>query len=104
MQLNEYQKQLNQFLLPSAKNKDYLTLGLAAEAGEVMDVFAKAIRDENGFVDISNLRKELGDVLFFVSVLADMYRLPLQEIAETNLEKLHDRKRRNKIGGSGDNR
>ena len=85
----------------------YLIPGLCAEAGEVASLYAKSIRDENGFVRseyVEALAKELGDVLFFVQRLASNYNLTLQDIAAINAHKLLDRAVRGKIGGSGDNR
>jgi NTP pyrophosphatase (non-canonical NTP hydrolase) len=46
----------------------------------------------------------LGDVLWYISALASDLDISLNEIAESNLLKLASRKKRNVIGGSGDNR
>lgn len=51
-----------------------------------------------------DLKKELGDVLWYLTVFADHLDIKLQDIADLNLEKLADRQRRNKLSGSGDNR
>ena len=50
------------------------------------------------------LKKELGDVLWYLSALAFYNDIKLEDIAITNLEKLASRQKRNKIHGSGDNR
>ena len=47
---------------------------------------------------------ELGDVLWYVSQLADELGFGLEAIAEANLEKLQSRAARNVISGSGDQR
>lgn len=104
MRLSDYQKTVQQFLLPSAKNREYLVSGLGAEAGEVLDVFAKAVRDNGGEVNRESLKKELGDVLFFVCSIAEMYNMSADDIAVGNINKLRDRKARNVIQGSGDER
>lgn len=85
----------------------YLALGLTGEAGEVAEKVKKAIRDEGG--EISEEKKkaitlELGDVLWYVSQLARVLGVSLEEVAEGNLTKLADRKARGVIGGSGDAR
>jgi len=46
----------------------------------------------------------LGDVLWYVSQLADELGFGLEAIAEANLEKLKSRAARNVISGSGDQR
>ena len=49
-------------------------------------------------------KKELGDVLWYLSALADNLDMKLSTIAKKNIEKLKDRKNRGVIKGSGDNR
>jgi NTP pyrophosphatase (non-canonical NTP hydrolase) len=81
----------------------YPTIGLASEAGEVCGKVKKYIRDGGEF-PVNDLKKELGDVLWYVAVLAAEFQIPLSEIANANVEKLLDRASRNMLGGSGDNR
>lgn len=85
----------------------YPALGLSGEAGEVAGKVSKVLRDSKG--DISeevraDLKKELGDVLWFVAALAKDLDLTLGEIGEANLAKLKSRKDRGVLGGSGDER
>lgn len=85
----------------------YPTLGLAGEAGEVAETVKKIFRDSNGEVSEEKreeLKKELGDVLWYVSQVATEFNLSLSEIVRTNLEKLADRAARGVIHGSGSNR
>lgn len=84
-------------------------LGLAGETGEVLEKIKKMIRDKDGVFhptpeDIDELKKELGDVLWYLSALAFYNDIELDDVARTNLSKLKDRQERNKIHGSGDNR
>ena len=78
------------------------TLGLVGEAGEVAEKVKKLVRDST-FIP-RDVIKELGDVLFYVTALANHLGSDLQSVAKANIKKLHDRKDRNKIKGSGDNR
>lgn len=84
-------------------------LGLAGETGEVMEKIKKMIRDKNGVFsptpeDIAELKKELGDVLWYVSAIAFYNGIDLDDVARANLDKLRSRQQRNKIHGNGDNR
>lgn len=65
-------------------------LGLAGEAGEVADLLKKSLFHGHQ-VDPATLRKELGDVLWYIAALATMSGLTLEEIAAANIEKLRRR-------------
>jgi NTP pyrophosphatase (non-canonical NTP hydrolase) len=84
----------------------YLALKLNGEAGEVADKIGKVFRDDAG--DFSKKRQdlilELGDVLWYVAVLANELHIDLADVAQHNITKLADRNARNKIGGEGDYR
>lgn len=85
----------------------YCLLGLAEESGEVLGKFKKILRDKHWKIDNDDaisITKELGDILWYISEVATNMGLQLEEIADTNIAKLADRKKRNVIGGSGDNR
>lgn len=110
MNFNEYQKKaLKTNLSKEDKFKELMqqVLGLADEAGEVQALFKKWIRDDEADFDKLNkekIKKELGDVLWYIAVIAHDLEIDLNEIAEINIAKLTDRKKRGKLTGSGDNR
>ncbi len=82
-------------------------LGLSGETGEIMEKFKKIIRDKEGKIsdeDKQELVKELGDVLWYVSAIAEYLGLKLDEVAAANIQKVFDRKNRGVTRGSGDNR
>lgn len=89
----------------------YVTLKLNGEAGEVAEDVGKALRDD-GLLDVSKLtndRKEkliaeLGDVLWYVAMLARELHVPLSGIAARNLLKLRQRQAKGTLKGSGSDR
>ena len=83
----------------------YLALGLTGEAGEVANKVKKLIRDGGDTPDKrKEIGKELGDVCWYLAVLAEELGSNLGKIMEDNLDKLEDRRARGVLGGSGDNR
>jgi NTP pyrophosphatase (non-canonical NTP hydrolase) len=102
MELNDYQELAVDMKLPTA-DMDYLLLGLVGEVGEFYSPIAKAIRDDTEIED-SLLKKELGDILWFIATISSELGLTLNGIAEANINKLQSRKLRGTIGGSGNDR
>ncbi len=109
MNFKEYQeKSRKTALYPNIGNNFvYPTLGLAGEAGEVAEKIKKVIRDKEGIIDDATreeIKKELGDVIWYLSQIASELNLSFDEVAEFNIEKLASRMKRGKLHGSGDNR
>ena len=89
------------------ENYIYPTLGLVGEAGEVAEKIKKVIRDKKGLFDNeskSAIKKELGDVLWYLSNLCTEFNFNFEDVALQNLEKLKVRASKGKISGSGDDR
>ena len=123
MTLNEYQDKAMETCLPESENFSYMMLNLVGEVGEFAGKVAKAIRKgqvkmkPNGnpcpvisakmedVIDYNDaLKKEAGDILWQLSGLCSVMGWRLEDIAQQNLDKLADRKSRQVIDGSGDNR
>lgn len=112
MNINEYQIWTRTTAIyPGAleggpEERQYLTLGLCSEAGELASLAKKEMRD--GISDneefIWKMKKEISDNLWYIAREADSVGITLEELAQINYDKLEDRKCRNKIGGSGDDR
>lgn len=106
MYLNEYQHEAMGFRLESA-DEAYALFGLVGEVGELFSFIAKTIRDEpqmtNGEVQ-EFVKKELGDILWFLSAVAYDHGLQLDDVAVANIQKLRSRAERGVIKGSGDER
>ena len=70
-------------------------LGLGSEAGEVLDQIKKPWfsprQDVHKTVSRGEVAKELGDVLFYLARLADLFNIPLEQVIDTNVGKLEKR-------------
>ena len=105
--LDDYQRgALKTAVFPPEHALVYTTLGLASEAGEVAGKVKKAIRDKGGVehVDVAATVAELGDVLWYVALVADSLGVSLSDVAQRNLSKLQSRADNNTLGGDGDYR
>ena len=106
--LDMYQKvALTTAIYPREQAIIYPTLGLTGEAGEVANKVKKIIRDDGNKINeslVQEISDEIGDCLWYISVLADDIGCKLSDIANTNLIKLENRKKKGTIKGSGDKR
>ena len=107
MTLNEFQIEALKTSIPTCETYTYLALAICGEAGEVAEKVKKVIRDKNGQFfspDLTGIALELGDVLWYVSVMAKRLGFTLEEIASLNLDKIKSRVDRGTLHGSGDER
>lgn len=102
MTFDEYQSLAMETRLPEA-DESYAVIGLSGEVGELHSLYAKWIRDRGDF-PTDNVKKELGDILWFIAAIAQDVGLSLGEVAEVNINKLHARKVLGRLRGSGDDR
>lgn len=75
-------------------------LGLAGEAGEVVELVKKARYHDKPY-SVKDIRDELGDVLFYLTWMASCHSLTLSEIMEANVEKLKRRYPEGFVDGGG---
>jgi len=67
-------------------------LGLAGEAGELLTEYKKQLRDgQSHQLFRERVTEELGDLLWYISSVADKYDLSLSAVAQQNLLKNQDR-------------
>lgn len=109
MDFNQYQKKSRKTALypDRGKNFVYPTLGLVGESGEIAEKVKKIFRDDNGKITKEKreeLKKELGDVLWYLAQLCTEFKFSFSDIAKDNIEKLQSRFKRGTLHGSGDNR
>jgi NTP pyrophosphatase (non-canonical NTP hydrolase) len=95
-------------IFPKEKALEYLALGITSEAGEVAGKVKKLIRDgedKEGFeMKKLAIASEIGDVIWYCAMMAKEVGVPLNDIMKENLKKLHSRKERGTLSGSGDER
>ena len=92
MTFNEYQT-----LARRTQNKDltydqrrYHALhGLVSEVGEIHGLFQKIYQGHP--LSLDDLEKEVGDLLWFVAELCDVYHWSMGDVAAENIEKLRKR-------------
>jgi NTP pyrophosphatase (non-canonical NTP hydrolase) len=110
MNFDEYQNQAQQTVITHIDplmDKTIWVLGIAGESSEIAEKWKKIVAYENGDITEekkAELAKEMGDVLWYLAAFARSLGLSLQEIAESNIEKVLSRKERGVTRGRGDNR
>lgn len=85
----------------------YLALGVNGESGELGEKIKRRFREFEGNFDeesILEIKKEVGDVLWYLNRLSEELGFTLESAAELNILKLQDRINREVLRGSGDER
>ena len=93
MTINEYQKLAMTTLNPELSDKDVLingVMGLCGESGEAIDIVKKWLAQGHE-LDREKLKKELGDICWYLAETATALGCDLEEIMTANIEKLRKR-------------
>jgi NTP pyrophosphatase (non-canonical NTP hydrolase) len=95
MEFRQYQQAALKTLRPTPPGVDPALvplLGLAGEAGSVVSAYKKGLRDApTRRLTKAELREELGDLLWYMAVVASQWELDLEDVAAANLTKITDR-------------
>lgn len=92
-------KDLNEYQLLAMRTKPELSrpdamlnfaLGSTGEAGELADMIKKHVFHGH-HLPFEEVGKELGDMLWYLSLMAELFGYTLQEVAEMNIDKLRTR-------------
>lgn len=67
-------------------------IGIATEAGELVDALIPVL-DADYPIDTINFKEELGDLMWYAAIGIDEKKLALQDILDTNIRKLQDKKK-----------
>lgn len=104
MNFDDYQEKASETAVyPKKYSLAYVCLGLNGEAGEVAEKVKKWLRkgydlpvdlDYNERIELAD---ELGDVLWYVAMVAEELGIPLSMIARRNVHKLGKRKEEGKL-------
>jgi NTP pyrophosphatase (non-canonical NTP hydrolase) len=93
MNFLEYQIAADKFRNPYLSYRDNLTMstiGISSESGEVAEEIKHYLIHGHIF-DVQNLKKELGDLLWYINAMCTTLDISLEEIAAMNIVKLTKR-------------
>ena len=90
MEFNGYQEAANRTLYGTEQVLTNCALGLAGESGQVIDL-VKAYTFKGQKLDKKQLTHEMGDVLWYLSQIAEWAGIPFDEVAKENIETLNKR-------------
>ena len=88
--INDYQKLANRTLYGNEQVLTNLALGLASESGEVVDI-VKKYAFQGHELDEKMMSKKIGDVLWYLSQIAEWNNLDFDKVARENIEQLKQR-------------
>ena len=96
MEFNSYQEEAKktiQKIVTDEKLSEIVPfLGIIGEIGSVVTQLKKKIKDGDSYTAFKQrLNEELGDVLWYLSTIASLNDLTLEDVASNNLEKINDR-------------
>ncbi len=109
MNINDYQQKIIEYsatfeVYGTDKALPTYTLGLAGETGEVCELIKRHFRGDEQPNFTQDLTKELGDVIAYISLLAHVFDIDLDEVLQVNLRKLDKRRIDKKQLGKGNDR
>lgn len=106
--LEEYQVIVENTWTPEstpAQEELRIVYGIFGELGEIAELNKKYMRDGGDPKEWrKHIKKEFGDVFYYLAKYANFFDLDLEEILIDNTLKLADRKERGVIKGSGNER
>jgi len=89
MQMNEYQKAAARTMNPALKweqQANHALHGMTGEVGEIHSLYQKSYQGHA--IECAHLKKELGDLLWFIAEYCTAMNWTLEEVAQANIDKL----------------
>jgi len=90
MNLNKYQELASRTANPHDLELLNYGLGLAGEAGEIVELIKKS-HFHGHVIDKTRITGELGDLMWYVSQVARVTGIDLEDVGQANIEKLKKR-------------
>lgn len=93
MNANEYQKLAAVTMNKTLDQRSQIlnsALGMCGEAGEFADLIKKHTFQGHN-LDVNHIKKELGDVCWYVALACTVFNLELDDVMQTNIDKLKAR-------------
>lgn len=93
MTINEYQELAMRTVNPKLNKDEILinsVMGLCGESGEAIDIVKKWFAHGHE-LDREHLKKELGDIAWYLAEAATALDITLESVLEANIEKLKNR-------------
>lgn len=92
MELNTYQQLAARTINPQHAEEEmrqHAIYGLPSEVGELLGLYQKMLQGHN--LDLLHIKKELGDILWFIAEYCTGWGWELEDIAQINIDKLKER-------------
>lgn len=92
MEMIEYQELASRTINTDLKLHEIINhavLGMNSEAGEIAGIYQKGYQGH--IIDVNHVKKELGDLLWFIAEWCSAYNISLEDVAWGNIEKLKKR-------------
>ena len=92
MNANEYQVLASRTMnreLSEEKELNHALFGMASEVGEILSIFQKEMQGHP--IDPIHVRKECGDLLWFIAELHTHYGWDMEDTMAMNIKKLEER-------------
>lgn len=90
MELKEYANEIKRTMPNLGTNELdglHMAIGIATEAGEVLDVYKKNLAYGKD-LDVVNIKEELGDLMWYAVNLCTLLGADMRELLDTNVAKL----------------
>lgn len=93
MEISKYQAEASRTLVSlnsGLENDTHMIFGMQTETAEITDVYKKALA-YNKQIDYTNVKEELGDLMWYVANMCNLNGWDLRDILQTNIDKLKTR-------------